>query len=485
MSSITIQAQLGLDNTGNVGIGTTTPNNKLEIKANAADASGLRFTNLTSNSPTQPIGSKVLSVDAQGNVILIPTTASAGGAVPTSGIIMSETEPNATLVNSGFSIYGAMNFSFNAYNTASPIYRYLSNTATTNLLPSLTTGGLHTAIWTGTKMIVYGGFTTNYNSSPYGASYDPIANAWTNITSIPVNAGQRMSHSAVWTGSKMILFGGRYGFSGFSGNLGTLTDYGASYDPTTNAWIAISATNAPIPRDRHTAVWTGNKMIIWGGSIVTGGSGSTNTGGIYDSVTDAWTTISTVNAPSNRGCVNGVWTGSKFIVWGGCINPNSSGGGLNTGGIYDPSTDTWTTTSMTNVPTARVDNVTVWTGSRMIVFGGTVASGSSSSGGIYDPSTDSWTTLNVTNAPTNAVNGVWTGSKMLVWGNSTDGGLYDPVTNTWTKVEGSGTIPPVGSKAVWTGTQMITNQGGVGGEIIGLSPFQLSTTKKLFLYKKD
>jgi N-acetylneuraminic acid mutarotase len=481
----TIQAQLNFDNTGNVGIGTSTPNNKLELKANSADASGLRFTNLTSNSLTQPISSKVLSVDIQGNVILVPASVSTGGGVPTSGIILSETEPNTNLTNNGFSIYGAMNFSFNAYNAASPVYRYLSNTITTNILPTLQ-GGLHSAIWTGSKMIVYGGFTPNYSSSPYGASYDPSTNAWANITPVPVNAGQRMSHSAVWTGTKMIVFGGRYGFNGFSQNLGTLTNYGALYDPTTDSWTAISNTNAPTPRDRHASVWTGDKMIVWGGAIATGGAGSTNTGGIYDPATDTWTAISTTNAPSSRGCFTGIWTGSKFIVWGGCTDPNSNNGNpLNTGGIYDPATDIWTTITTTNAPTARSNHITVWTGSKMIVFGGVVASGASSTGGIYDPTTDTWANVNVTNAPTSSVNGVWTGTKMLVWGDSVDGGLYDPNTYSWTKVEGNGTIPSVGSKAVWTGTQMITTRGGVGGEIIGLSPFQSPTTKKLFLYKKD
>ena len=43
-----------------------------------------------------------------------------------------------------------------------------------------------------------------------------------------------------------------------------------------------------------------------------------------------------------------VWTGSEMIVWGG-VRP----GLLNTGGRYDPGTDSWTATSTTNAPSAR------------------------------------------------------------------------------------------------------------------------------------
>ena len=55
-----------------------------------------------------------------------------------------------------------------------------------------------------------------------------------------------------------------------------------------------------------------------------------------------------------------------MIVWGGY----SGSANLNSGGVYDPATDTWTATSMTNAPSARRYHRAVWTGSRMIVWGG-------------------------------------------------------------------------------------------------------------------
>jgi hypothetical protein len=56
-----------------------------------------------------------------------------------------------------------------------------------------------------------------------------------------------------------------------------------------------------------------------------------------------------------------------MIVWGGNIIPNPP---LNTGGRYDPTTDSWIATSTTNAAAARHWHTAVWTGSEMIVWAG-------------------------------------------------------------------------------------------------------------------
>ena len=43
----------------------------------------------------------------------------------------------------------------------------------------------------------------------------------------------------------------------------TLPGTGGRYDPMTHGWIATSTTNAPDARNDHTAVWTGSEMIVW------------------------------------------------------------------------------------------------------------------------------------------------------------------------------------------------------------------------------
>ena len=74
-------------------------------------------------------------------------------------------------------------------------------------------------------------------------------------------------------------------------------------------------------------------------------------------------------------------------------------GSFNTGGRYNPSTDSWTATSTTNAPAARANHTAVWTGSEMIVWGGLNMYAYFNTGGRYDPSTDSWTATSTTNAP--------------------------------------------------------------------------------------
>src|SRR6185369_8398267 len=52
----------------------------------------------------------------------------------------------------------------------------------------------------------------------------------------------------------------------------------------------------------------------------------------------AWTTTSATNAPVGRTSPTAIWTGSEMIVWGG---RDQNGNSLNTGGRYNPTTDTW------------------------------------------------------------------------------------------------------------------------------------------------
>ncbi len=273
----------------------------------------------------------------------------------------------------------------------------------------------------------------------------------------------RLSHTAVWTGSEMIIWGGNIG----GGRLNT----GGRYNPSTDSWTATSTTNAPTARAGHTSVWTGTEMIIWGGddAAVSG----KNTGGRYNPSTNTWTATSTTNAPTARAGHTSIWTGSEMIVWGGY----AEGAFSNTGARYDPVTNTWTATSTTNAPTGRAGHTALWSGSEMIVWGGgDSATGYLNSGGRYNPSTNTWTATSSTNAPSARTGhtAVWTGSEMIVWGGdivengrpsvTSTGGKYNPTTNSWiATIRYHAPFRRSGHTAVWTGSEMIAWGGGVGG----------------------
>jgi hypothetical protein len=40
---------------------------------------------------------------------------------------------------------------------------------------------------------------------------------------------------------------------------------GGIYNPSTGTWSGISTGDAPSARGYHTAVWTGDEMVVWGG----------------------------------------------------------------------------------------------------------------------------------------------------------------------------------------------------------------------------
>jgi len=312
----------------------------------------------------------------------------------------------------------------------------------------------HTAVWSGSGMIVWGGYggtpVADLNS---GGIYDPATNQWT-ATSTTGAPAARGSHTAVWTGSKMIVWGG------WASNVPL--DTGGLYDPVTDAWTATSTSGAPSPRVWHTAVWTGSKMIVWGGMNLSTGT-YFNTGGIYDPATDAWAAVSTVGVPTARRFHTAVWTGSRMIVWGG----HDDTGIVATGRSYDPATDTWAPISTAGAPIGRFSHTAVWAGSRMVVWGGFESvSNPSGTGGIYDPATNSWAPLTVTGAPMSRREhtAVWTGSRMVVWGGAHEsmvpsydtGGIYDPATNSWAPTPTAGApVPRADHVAVWTGSQMI------------------------------
>jgi N-acetylneuraminic acid mutarotase len=313
----------------------------------------------------------------------------------------------------------------------------------------------HVAVWTGTRMIIWGG-TSGFGAQ--GGLYDPVANSWaaTSTTGVPVITG---TQTAVWTGTKMIVWGGSSG--GVNSTAGL-------YDPATNQWSAISSTGAPAARERHTAVWTGTKMIVWGG---VDGANPLGTGGAYDPATNTWSAVATAGAPAARYWHAAAWTGTRMIVWGG--RPAGAGFPVtNTGGVYDPATNSWSATSTTGAPTGRVFPTAVWARSKMVVWGGNDG-GYADTGGVYDPATNAWSATATSGAPSGRQNhtAVWTGHRMVVWGGAgsslvttNTGGAYDPVANTWTATAQTGApIARFLHTAVWTGSQMIVWGGRESG----------------------
>ncbi|OGF67768.1 MAG: hypothetical protein A2Y62_13900 [Candidatus Fischerbacteria bacterium RBG_13_37_8] len=158
-------------------------------------------------------------------------------------------------------------------------------------------------------------------------------------------------------------------------------------------------------RKMHTVIWTGAEEIVWGGYGCADPPLCIHanflwTGGKYNPDTYMWKWLSFANIPTRRAYHTAVWstTTDEMIIWGGygCADmPCNELSYLNTGGRYNPATDSWKPTDSIKAPPGRKFHTAVWTGKEMVIRGGindtsNPASHPFKDRSIYDPVTDSW-----------------------------------------------------------------------------------------------
>jgi len=240
------------------------------------------------------------------------------------------------------------------------VYDYLNDNWWSDMTLSPLAGrAYHTGVSIGSnKMIFWGGQDMAGTYFNDGVVYDVTTNSWTPIASSGL--APRSNHSAIWTGTEMIIWGGVFGGGYFSD--------GAKYNPITDTWTTLSSTGNPIGRFDHTAIWTGTEMIIWGGSSTWGGANykyGRRDGGRYNPVTNTWSPMQPAPGEESGSLRHAaIWTGTEMIVSGGrnlvtvfslCRS-------------WNPTTDSWKL--YTNMPEPLYDGVMIWTGDSMLAVGG-------------------------------------------------------------------------------------------------------------------
>lgn len=328
----------------------------------------------------------------------------------------------------------------------------------------------HSAVWTGSQMIVFGGVDTSGQITNSGAIFDPATNQWSPLNT--QGAPARAYHEAVWTGSKMIIWGGLDP----TGGLASWADSGAIYDPSNGGqWTTFKGrrpAGALVPtRTSQTVVWTGTRMIVWG-SAVQGSGRMVPEGGIFDpsNLANPWSDIKTSGfAPLRYAGHAAVWTGSQMIVWGGKPLPNGNGaarGETNEGAVWDSATNDWTPMRLEKAPTARNNHRAAWTGNRMLVFGGAenMTRGIKGTGGSYDPQANVWDKAIIAEMAPQRIDhsAVWTGTEMLIWGGRQQTSSFNLVSAISGDAQSMRAItapsapsPRSGHSAIWTGMSMI------------------------------
>lgn len=279
---------------------------------------------------------------------------------------------------------------------------------------------------------------------------------WRMLPSSPLKS--RSGMVSVWTGTQWIIWGGGYPYAEYAD--------GATYDPRTRRWRMIPP--SPLEgRSAATAVWTGREMIISGsaggnvydadGNLVEEGKVYSD-GAAYNPRTRSWRRLA-LSPLSPRSNAVSVWTGTVMLVSGGSgaeTGADGSSARPNRWAAYDPRTDRWTAIATPRMDASLSANGrAVWTGTEMIVSANTGA------GFAYNPARDRWRTL----APAGVAPDVWTGSRLVMMGGRASGPnlagpssvtTYDPVTNEWLRFP-PGPIPSFKGEfaSAWTGSHVL------------------------------
>jgi hypothetical protein len=270
------------------------------------------------------------------------------------------------------------------------------------------------AVWTGSEMLVWGG--------NFADAYRPATNRWRRLP-IPHNPADVYlpdgnGSAMVWTGTSLVMYGG--------GCCGGALAAAASFTPVTDRWRLLDTS---LLGARWTSgAWTGTEAVIAGGSgpaepgTPTHGPGEIvrlRRSAAYRPANGSWRMLPPLPTPIDG---TALWDGSDVLLIG-------QGGGA----AWSPSTNRWRM-----LPAGfdqRIGSGMVWTGRQVLIWGGEApAAGGAglrppSHGLAFTPTTRTWSALPM--SPLRGRSGpvvVWTGSQMLVWGGSgrSDGAVYVP-----------------------------------------------------------
>lgn len=180
------------------------------------------------------------------------------------------------------------------------------------------------------------------------------------------------------------------------------------------------------------------------GRVVTGGgAGVSNQTG--------WRTFDTGPLAPRSNEVE-VWTGHELIVWGGSTGLRSRA--LDDGAAFDPASGGWRRLAVSPLA-ARQDAIGVWTGTRLVVVAGKRDGTALADGAAYAPAAGTWKQISPLPRGTAAVDprlAVWTGQRLLL---PSVGLAYNPADNQWSKITPIPANQIVFQAALWTGHEVI------------------------------
>lgn len=315
----------------------------------------------------------------------------------------------------------------------------------------------HTAVWTGSEMIVWGGEPgpatvddARTSDGADGAAYDPISDTWRLLPPAPVKG--RLLHSAVWTGREMVVWGGR-------ALDGSPSADGAAYDPVTNRWQMLAP--APLVSSGSQAiVWARDQLIVVDGAVVDSNGPVHLSAASYDAVTGVWTAVPGLDLPSAN-AFSLAWTGNDIVLFVTAFDRPPSGFLLSPGSIQpQPS---WRSISVPPQGALRADGPQIFTGTEVLV--GYSLEGGGDRVAAYDPNLDSWRDASAPPLGIGGGSNTWTGT-LAIFGLGTGGmdrwTVYDPTRDGWLRFSTPDEVHRDFATQVWTGDRLLVWGGFLG-----------------------
>jgi hypothetical protein len=254
-------------------------------------------------------------------------------------------------------------------------------------------------------------------------AFDDLPPGW---TSLPEPPEVRSRAAMAWTGAELLVWSG-YVFTG-SGHKPRKSD-GFVFDARAHSWKQMSP--SPLaPRAHPASAWTGEELLIWGGSDERQGARRLfDDGAAYEPATDSWRMLP--DAPIRARAPLSVWTGRQLLVWGTALRVDPR---PRDGAAYDPRADAWQ--PIAAAPIELTDATALWTGDAMIVFGAALHGGNfpetkTAIAAAYDPETDRWRQLPDSDLSPQASTAAWAAREIVVWDYLNGTAALDPREDRW------------------------------------------------------
>lgn len=219
------------------------------------------------------------------------------------------------------------------------------------------------AVWTGNEMIVFGGVGPGGCCNQRGAAaYNPTIGTWRTLADLPY--GLERNADAV-LGDGVIYAWPRAGFD--ESDLMPL-----AYDIDNDVWQILTVPSELDLPLSPSLVWTGNELLAWG--LADEFDEDDGLGVAFEPSTGMWRSLPltplapTSSSDGSEASQSAVWTGQRMILWTGWIGSEWDDP-ITPVLVYDPTANSWSQLEPAPVPGRGSWRVPlIWTGTRLMVY---------------------------------------------------------------------------------------------------------------------